>query len=88
MAELKRIEEEFPAPEPARYGNPSKQPEGLKMVKGQEPGTLDRGTAVSEPPAIVFWTGDRRFPIAVEQDTDWLRRRAAPNGRRCRQACS
>jgi len=49
MAELKRIEEEFPTPEPARDGNPSKQPEGPKLVKGQEPKTLDRGAAVSEP---------------------------------------
>src|ERR1700678_576155 len=49
MAELKRIEEEFPTPEPARDGNPSKQPEGPKLVKGQELGTLDRGTAVAEP---------------------------------------
>ena len=28
---------------------PSKQPEGPKLVKGQEPETLGRGTAVSEP---------------------------------------
>ena len=49
MAELKRIEEEFPTAEPARDSNPSKQPEGPKLVKGQELGTLDRGTAVAEP---------------------------------------
>jgi hypothetical protein len=49
MAELKRIEEEFPTAEPARDGNPSKQPEGPKLVKVQEPETLGRGAAVSEP---------------------------------------
>ena len=49
MAELKRIEEEFPTAEPARDRNPSKQPEGPKLVKGQEPETLGRGAAVSEP---------------------------------------
>ena len=49
MAELKRIEEELPAAELARDGNPSKQPEGPKLVKGQESETLDRGAAVSEP---------------------------------------
>jgi hypothetical protein len=36
MAELKRIEEEFPTAEVPRDGNPSKQPEGPKLVKGQE----------------------------------------------------
>jgi hypothetical protein len=49
MAELKRIEEEFPTVELARDGNPSKQAEGPKLVKGQEPETLGRGAAVSEP---------------------------------------
>ena len=49
MAELKRIEEEFPTVELARDGNPAKQPEGPRLVKGQEQGTPDRGTAVSEP---------------------------------------
>src|ERR1700730_14034542 len=52
MAELKRIEEEFPTAELARGGNPSKQPEGPKLVKGQEPETLDRAPAVSEPMAL------------------------------------
>jgi hypothetical protein len=49
MAELKRIEEEFPTAEPARDSIPSKQPKGPKLVKGQEPETLGRGAAVSEP---------------------------------------
>jgi hypothetical protein len=49
MAELKRIEEELPTAELVRDGNPPKQPEGPKLVKGQEPETLGRGAAVSEP---------------------------------------
>ena len=49
MAELKRIEEEFPTAELVRDGNPPKQPEGPKLVKGQEPETLGRAAAVSEP---------------------------------------
>ena len=49
MAELKRIEEELPPAELVSYGIPPKQPEGPKLVKGQEPETLDRAGAVSEP---------------------------------------
>jgi hypothetical protein len=49
MAELKRIEEDFPTAQLAGDRNPPKQPEGPKLVKGQEQGTADRGTAVSEP---------------------------------------
>jgi hypothetical protein len=49
MAELKRKEEEFPAAEGARDGSPPTQPEGPKLVKSQEPETLDRGVPVSEP---------------------------------------
>ncbi len=49
MAELKRIEEEFPKAELVRDGNPSKQQEGPKLVKGQEPETLDKAVAASEP---------------------------------------
>jgi hypothetical protein len=49
MAELKRIEEEFPTAELARDDNPSKQPEGPKLVKNQEPETLDKAVAASEP---------------------------------------
>jgi hypothetical protein len=49
MAELKRVEEELPMAEPASYDIPPKQPEGPKLVKGQDPGTLDRAAAVSEP---------------------------------------
>src|ERR1700680_837120 len=46
MAELKRIEE---TAELATYGIPAKQPEGPKLIKGQEPTTPDRAVAVSEP---------------------------------------
>ena len=49
MAELKRIEEELSTAELASYDIPAKQPEGPKLVKGQEPETLDRGSAASEP---------------------------------------
>jgi hypothetical protein len=49
MAELKRIDEEFPAAELATDGIPPKQPEGPKLVKGQEAETLDCAVAVSEP---------------------------------------
>ena len=52
MAELKRIDDEFPAAELATDGIPPKQPEGPKLVKGQEAETLDREAAVSEPMAL------------------------------------
>jgi hypothetical protein len=48
MAELKRIEEELPPAEFVSYGIPPKQPEGPKLVKGQEPETLDKAVAASE----------------------------------------
>jgi hypothetical protein len=54
MAELKRIEEELPAVGLATHGIPSKQPEGPKLVKGQEVESLDRAAAVSEAHALVF----------------------------------
>ena len=49
MAELKRIEEELPTSASASDDIPAKQPEGPKLVKGQEPKTPDREAAVSEP---------------------------------------
>jgi hypothetical protein len=49
MAELKRKEEELTTAELASYGIPQKQPDGLKLVKGQEPETLDSAPAGSEP---------------------------------------
>jgi hypothetical protein len=48
MAELKRIEEEFPSSELVSDDIPAKQPEGPKLVKGQEPKSLDGATAVPE----------------------------------------
>jgi hypothetical protein len=49
MAELKRIEEEVPTADLASPAFPAKQPEGPKLVKGQEPETLDKATAISKP---------------------------------------
>jgi hypothetical protein len=50
MVELKRIiEEELPTSALASDDIPAKQPEGPKLVKGQEPKTPDREAAVSEP---------------------------------------
>jgi hypothetical protein len=49
MAELKRKEEELTTGELASYGIPQKQSDGPKLVTGQEPGTSDRDTAISEP---------------------------------------
>jgi hypothetical protein len=49
MAEVKKKEEELTTADLASYGIPPEQTEGLKLVKGQEPETLDRVAAVSEP---------------------------------------
>ena len=88
MAELKRIEEELPSAELASDDIPAKQPEGPKLVKSQEPETLDKAVAVSEPMPLFSESEMGRFPIAMEQGTDWFRGRTAPDGRRRRQARS
>jgi hypothetical protein len=49
MAELKTIEKEVSRAEFASYGIPPKQPDGPKLVKDQEPETLDRAAAGAEP---------------------------------------
>jgi len=49
MAELKRKEGELTTAELAGYGVAQKQPEGPKLVKDQEPETLDKAAAVSKP---------------------------------------
>jgi hypothetical protein len=50
MAELKRMEEEeLPTADLASNAIPPKQPDGPKLVKVQEPETLDRVAGVSEP---------------------------------------
>jgi hypothetical protein len=51
MAELRRIriEEGLPTGELASEGIPAKQPDGPKLVKDQEPETLDKAAAVSAP---------------------------------------
>jgi hypothetical protein len=49
MAELKTKNEELTTAELATFGIPSKQPEGPKLVKCQEPETLNKAVAVSQP---------------------------------------
>ena len=49
MAELKTKEGELTTAELASYGIAPKQSDGPKLVKGQEPETLDRAAAISEP---------------------------------------
>ena len=49
MAEPKRKEEELTTADLASTDIPPKQPEGPKLVKVQEPATLDKVAAVSEP---------------------------------------
>jgi hypothetical protein len=62
MAELKRIEEELRNSELAIDDIPAKQPEGPKLVKSQEPETLDKAVAASEPMPLFSGseTGDFR----------------------------
>jgi hypothetical protein len=54
MAELKTKEGELTRVGLASYGIPPKQPEGPKLVKSQEPETLDRPAAVSKPMPLFF----------------------------------
>ena len=49
MAEPRRIEEGIPTAELASEGIRPKQPDGPKLVKDQEPETLDRAAVVAEP---------------------------------------
>lgn len=49
MAEVMKIEERVPTAELTSYGVAQKQPDGPKLVKSQEPETLDRAAAVSAP---------------------------------------
>jgi len=49
MAELMTKEEELTKAETASHDIPREQPDGPKLVKGQEPTTLERVAAVSEP---------------------------------------
>ena len=62
MAELKRIEEELRSSELASDDIPAKKPEGPKLVKSQEPETLDKAVAASEPMPLFSGseTGDFR----------------------------
>ena len=49
MDELKTKEGELTTADLASHGSAPKQPNGPKLVKGQEPEALDRAAAVSEP---------------------------------------
>jgi hypothetical protein len=48
MAELKRKEEEFTTADLASYSVVQKQPDGPKLVKGQEPKAVDEAAAAAE----------------------------------------
>ena len=52
MAELQSKEEGLTTAELASYGIAQKQPDGPKLVKGQEPGTLEKVAAVPEPVSL------------------------------------
>jgi hypothetical protein len=49
MAELMTKEEELAKAETAGYDIPRDQPDGPKLVQGQEPDALDKAAAVPEP---------------------------------------
>jgi hypothetical protein len=57
MAELKTKDEEVTTADLATYGIPSKQFEGPKLVKGQEPETLDKTVAASQPMPLFSESG-------------------------------
>jgi len=86
MAELQRMEEELPSSALASDDIPAKQPEGPKLVKGQEPKPLNGAAAVpesmplfSEPEMVDFrsqWskvqTGFVDEPRRTVEDADKL----------------
>jgi hypothetical protein len=49
MAELKRKEGALTTADLASYGISQEEPDGPKLVKGQEPETLDKAATVSKP---------------------------------------
>ncbi len=53
MVELKRKEGELTTADLASFGIRPEHPEGLKLVKGQEPEPPNGAAAVSEPMAAV-----------------------------------
>ncbi len=61
MAELQTKEGELTAAELKTYGIEPKQPDGPKLVKGQDQETLDRGAAVSEPMPLFSESEIREF---------------------------
>jgi len=54
MADLKTKERELTTAEIETFGILPKQPDGPKLVKAQEPETLGRAAAVSEPIIATF----------------------------------
>jgi hypothetical protein len=60
MAELKTTEEELPSSELASDDIPAKQPEGPKLVKGQEPETLDKAGKLKPVVETVLPLSDAR----------------------------
>ena len=86
MAELKAREGGLTTADLASYGIRPRQLDGPKLVKG-ELETLDRAAAVSEPMPLFSESemGDFRSQWS-ELQTGFVG--AAPDGRRCRQACS
>src|ERR1035437_7985713 len=86
MAELKTKEEDVITADLASI--PPKQPEGPKLVKGQEPETLDRAAAVSEPMPLFSESEMGDFRSQWSKVQTGFRGRATPDGRRSRQAGS
>jgi hypothetical protein len=83
MGELKTKEGELTTAELASYGIPAKEPEGPKLVKGQEPEARDRGSAASEPMPLFS------EPEMADFRSQWSKvqtgfGRASPDGRRRR----
>ena len=88
MAELKRIEQELPTADLASTDIPQKQPDGPKLVKVQEPGTLHKVAEVSEPMPLFSESEMGDFRSQWSKVQTGFRGRATPDGRRSRQAGS
>ena len=73
MAERKTKEGDLTTADLASYGVAQKQPEGTKLVKGQEPETLDRAAAVSEPMPLFSESemGDFRSQWSKVRPVSW-----------------
>jgi hypothetical protein len=73
MAELKR-KEELTTAELTSYGVAQKQPDGPKLVKGQEPETPDKAAAASKPMPLFSESemGDFRSSGAKYRLASWM----------------